>query len=118
RRVVAERHDLDPLQPHNAECLGPAPIVADAHADDDIADAPHFEAVVADLEITLFEMLKGCVRKMLGVPWQGEFAVSTNNPAVTPDQDRGVVAVQLSFLLGQLGIAQIKADAELAGETE
>src|SRR5947207_13891255 len=59
RRVVAERHDLDPLQSHDAERLGPAPVVADAHPDDRMEGAPYFEAFVADLKVALFEMLEG-----------------------------------------------------------
>ena len=53
---------------------------------------------------------------MLGVPGQVDLAVAPDNPAVTPDQDRGVVAAELALLLGQLGIAQIEAETELAGE--
>src|SRR6516165_6753023 len=61
-RVVAERHYLDSLQAHDTERLRPAPVVADTHTDDGIEDTPHLEAVVADLEVAFFEMLKGRVR--------------------------------------------------------
>src|SRR5205809_7684545 len=115
RRVVAERHDLDPLQPHDAPGFGPAPVVADAHADDSIVSAPYFEALVADLEIALFEMLEGSIGQMLGMPRQVDLAVASDDPPVAFNQDRGVVAVQLALLLGQLGIAEIEADLEIAG---
>ena len=58
RRVVAERDDLDPLQPHDTVGLGPAPVVTDAHADDRVIGAPHLEPLVADIEIALFEVLE------------------------------------------------------------
>src|SRR5579862_9560691 len=113
-RVVAERNDLDSLQPHDAEGFGPAPIVADAHADDRVHRPPHLEALVADVEIALFQMLERRVRQMLGMAGEVDFAVAAENAAVALDQDRRVVAPGLAFLLGQLGIAKVKADAELA----
>ena len=80
--------------------------------------APHLEALVADLEVALFEVLKGRVGQMLGMPGQVDLAVAPDDPAVTLDQDRGVVAVELALLLGQLGIAEVEADTEFAGEIE
>ena len=118
RGIVAERHDLDTLQPHDAERLGPAAVVADAHADDRVEGAPYFEALVADFEIALFEMLKRRIGQMLGMSRQMDLAVPADDPPVAFDQDRGVVAVELALFLRQLGIAEVKADAELAGEVE
>src|SRR5215470_15515409 len=54
--LAGRRDDLDALQTHHAERLRPAAIVADAHADDGVEGAPHSEALLADIEITLFEM--------------------------------------------------------------
>src|SRR5258707_12377815 len=92
RRVVAERHDLDPLQPHHAPGLGPTPVVADAHPDDRIISAPYPEALVADIEIPLFEMLEGRLGQMLGMAGQGDLPIASDDPPVTTDQDRAVVA--------------------------
>src|SRR5215203_3476735 len=62
RRVEAEHDELDALQAHDAVGLGPAPVVADAHADDAAEHAPDREAEVARLEIALLEMLMGTLR--------------------------------------------------------
>ncbi len=116
RRVVAESNDLDPLQPHDAERLRPAPVVADAHADDRVQGAPHLEALVADLEVALFEVLERRIGQMLGMPRQMDLAVSPDDPPVALDQDRGVVTMELALFLRQLGIAEVEADAELPRE--
>ena len=57
-RVVAERDDLYVLQPHDMEGFEPPPVVADAHPDDRVERAPDLEALIADLEVALLEMLK------------------------------------------------------------
>ena len=62
-------------------------------------------------------MLERRIGQVLGVARQVDLAVATDNPPF-PDQDRGVVAAGFPLLLGQLGITDIKADAELAGEVE
>src|SRR5216684_4650748 len=118
RRVVAERDDLDPLQAHDAVGLGPAPVVADAHADDRILHAPYWKALVADVEIALFEVLERRVRQVLRVPRQMDLAVAPDNMPGRVDQDRRVVMARLAVFPGQLGITEIEADGELAGEIE
>ena len=118
RRVVAERDDLDPLQPHDPVGLGPAPVVADAHADDGVHEAPDPEPLVADIEIALFEVLERRLRQVLGMPRQMDLAIAPDDAARRIDQDRGVVMPRLALLLGQLGIAEIKPDPEFPGEIE
>src|SRR5216683_928164 len=118
RRVVAERDDLDALQPHDAVGLGPAPVVADAHADDRILYAPYPKTLVADVEIALFEVLERRLGEMLGVPRQVDLAVAPDDMPRRIDQDRRVVVARLAVFLGQLGIAEIEADAELPAEVE
>jgi hypothetical protein len=103
RRVEAEHHDLDALQPHDAVGLGPAPVVADAHADDAAEHAPDREAEVARLEIALLEMLMGALRVELVMPGQMHLAVLADDGAVAIDQDRGV---EVAPVRGQLGIAE------------
>ena len=58
RRVVAEGDDLDPLQPHDAPGLGPAAIVADAHAHEGAVVTHDGPAEVADLEVAFLQMLE------------------------------------------------------------
>ena len=55
-RVVAQHDHLRALQPHDAERLGPASVVANALADDDVVleHLPDVEAQVPDLEVLLF----------------------------------------------------------------
>src|SRR6266699_1120247 len=117
-RVVAERDDLDPLKPHHPVGLGPAPVVADAHADDRILHAPHPKALVADVEIALFEVLERRLWQVLGVPRQVDLAVAPDDMPGRINQDRRVVMARLAVFPGQLGVAEIEADAELAGEVE
>src|SRR5579875_2894862 len=58
------------LQAENAPGLGPAAIVANAHADDRVTKPPDPEAVIADVEIALFEMLKRSLGQMVGMARQ------------------------------------------------
>src|ERR1700730_11062930 len=95
RRVVAEGNDLDPLQPHDAPGFRPTPVVADAHPDDGVKDAPYFETLVADIEIALFEMLEGSIGQMFGVPGEVDLAVAPDDPSVALDQNGGVVVPDL-----------------------
>src|SRR3954447_6786613 len=76
RRIIAERDDLDPLQPHDPVRLGPASVIADAHADHRVHEAPNPETLVADVEIALFEMLKRRLRQVLGMPRQVDLAIA------------------------------------------
>src|ERR1700744_6337156 len=82
RGVVAERDDLDALQPHDAIGLGPAPVVAAANADDGVIGAPYLEPLVADIEIALFEVLKRRVRQMLGMAGQVDLAIAPDDAPV------------------------------------
>src|SRR5712664_2483580 len=115
RRVVAERDDLDPLQPHDAVGLGPAPVVADAHADDAAEGPAHGEAEIADLEIALLEMLEAAPRLVLGMAGKVDLAVLADDARALVDEDRGV---EMPALRRQLGIADGKADAERLGRLE
>ena len=110
RCVVAERDDLRPLQAHRAVGFRPAAVVADRHAVDGAHGAPDREAEIARLEIALLQMLPGAVRLMLGMTGQMHLAVLADDTALVVHQDRGV---EMVAILGQLGIAQIEADAPL-----
>ena len=66
-RVVAEQDEFNALHAHNAVGFGPAPIVADAHADIGAERAPDREAQIAGLEVALLEMLKRIMRAVVRV---------------------------------------------------
>lgn len=74
RGVVAEHDHLDALQAHDAISLGPAAVVADAHAHDAAETAPHLEAVIAWLEITLLQVLVRAAGLRLGMAGQMHLA--------------------------------------------
>src|SRR5215469_865694 len=118
RRVVAERDDLDALQPHDARRFGPAPVIADAHAHDGALHAPHAKPLVADIEVPLLQMLERRMRQMLGMAGEMNLAVAADNAPAGIDEDRRVVMPRLALLLRQLGIAEIEPDAELRREIE
>ena len=69
-RVVAEHDHLDALQAHDAVGLRPAPVIADAHAENAAEHAPHRKAEIAGLEIALLEMLE-CARSWSNSSWPG-----------------------------------------------
>jgi hypothetical protein len=106
------------LQSHDPIGFGPAPVVADAHADDRILHPPHPKALVADVEIALFEVLERRLGEMLGVPRQVDLAVAPDDMPRRINEDRCVVMARLATFPGQLGIAEIEADAELSREVE
>ena len=118
RRVVAQQHHLDILQAHHAIGLGPAAVVADAHAHV-AAERPHDrEAEIADLEVALLEMLERPLGLVLGMARQMDLAVLAHDAAVALDQDRGVETPDTPFLVGQLRIAQAEAHREALGLRE
>src|SRR3546814_6263552 len=101
RRVVAQRDNLGTLQAHDAEGLGPAPVVTDAHADLGSHGRPDTEALVADLEILLLKVLERRLRLVVGMAWQMDLAVTADDAARPVDQHRGIEAAAVS---GQFGI--------------
>ena len=113
-RVVAEQHHLDVLQAHDAVGLGPAPVVADAHAHVAAERLEHREAEIADLEVALLEMLERPLGLVLGMARQMDLAVLADDLAVALDQDRGVEAPDPPVLVGELGVAQAEAHRRAA----
>src|SRR3546814_18141782 len=81
RRVVAQRDNLGTLQAHDAEGLGPAPVVTDAHADLGSHGRPDTEALVADLEILLLKVLERRLRLVVGMARQMDLAVTADDAA-------------------------------------
>ena len=111
RRVEAEHDHLDALQAHDAIGLGPAPVVADAHAEDAAHGAPDRKAEIARLEIALLQMLVGALRVELGVAGQMHLAVLADDRAGSVDQDRGVEVMAVGR---QLGIAEASCPCRVA----
>ena len=101
RRVVAEHDQLDALQAHDPIGLRPAAVVADQHADDPLERAPDREAEIADLEVALLEVLERDACAVVGMARQVHLAVLADDPAVRPDQDRGVVAMRRALPRGR-----------------
>src|SRR5260221_1105655 len=118
RRVVAEHDELDALQPHDAIGLGPAPVVADAHAHDAAERPPHREAEIAGLEIALLEMLPRPLGIVLAVARQMDLAIGADDGAAPVDESRAIVAMRRAALDDLLGIAEIEGDAERRGGLE
>lgn len=115
RRVVAQHGELGALQAHHAEGLGPAPVVADAHADPRAERLPDLEALIANLEVLLLQVLErrlGLVVRMAG---QMDLAVAADDVRLVVHQYGGVEA---PAVLRELSVAQIEADAQLAREVE
>ncbi len=112
RRVVAEHDHLDVLQAHHAVGLGPAPVIADAHAEVAAHRLPHAKAQVADLEVALLQVLEGAPGLVLGVARQVDLAVLAGDLAGAIDQDRRIEAMHRAAALLDLGKAEADADAE------
>ena len=112
RRVVAEQDHLHALEPHHAVGLGPAPVIADAHAEQPAEGAPDRPAEVAHVEVALLEVLEGAPRLVLRVAGQMDLPVLADEAARLVDQDRGVEAPGPAAVRDELGVAQAEADAE------
>src|SRR5215467_10153000 len=110
--VVAQHHHLDALQSHDTVGLGPAAVIADAHANKRAEAAINGPTQVADLEIALLEVLKGARRLVLCVARQVNLAILADNLTSLVDEDRGIKAAGAARLLGQLGIAQMESESE------
>src|SRR5688572_16033591 len=117
-RVVAQHDHLDALQAHHPIGFGPAPVIADAHAHDAAEATPDPETKIARLEIALLQMLVNAVGLWLGMARQMHLAVFADDRSVAADQDRSVEAARSALLLPKLGVAEIKADAQLLGLVE
>src|SRR5581483_10735307 len=87
RRVEAERHHLHALQAHDAPGLGPAPVIADAHAEYAAHEAPHREAEVAGFEVALLQVLVAALPVELGMARQMHLAVLADDGAAAVDED-------------------------------
>src|SRR6202008_2592156 len=103
-----------PLQRHDAIGLGPAAVVAEAHADDAIEGAEYREAEIAGIEIAPLELLHGA-RHRVGSAREMDLAVLADDRPRLVDKDARIVP---AAFLGLLGIAQEEADAEPPGRLE
>jgi hypothetical protein len=83
RRVVAQHHHLGALQRHHAVGLGPAAVVAQAHAEARTHGVEHAKAQVAHLEELLFQVLEGRLGLVVRVARQVDLAVLADDGAGT-----------------------------------
>ena len=118
RRVVPQHHHLDVLQAHHAIGLGPAPVVADAHAHVAAERLEHRKAEIADLEVALLQMLERPLGLVLAMAGQVDLAVLAGDAAILFDDDRGVETARPAVLAGELGVAEAHAQAEPLGLVE
>src|SRR5262249_23562391 len=98
--------------------LGPAAVVADAHAHDTAERLPGPKAQVAHLEVPLLQILKRMVRTAFGVAGQVNLAILADDAAVGRDQHPGVVAVLDTPFDSKLGVAEVEADAQATAFVE
>jgi hypothetical protein len=79
------------LKTHDTIGLWPAPIVADAHAQNGTERTEHWEAKIPYLEETLFQVLARPIEDV-GMTGQMHLAVLANDPPRLVDKDGGVEA--------------------------
>ena len=116
-RVVANKDHLRALQRHDAVTLGPAAVVAQRHAHGAAKGLVHTK-VFAGCEVTFFQMLEFAPGLVLEVTGHVDLAVLAHNLAALVHEDGGVVLHELALFLRQLGIAQVKANAQIACQLE
>ena len=110
-RVVTDQHQLHALQTHHAVRLGPAPVVADGHADDAAERPPHAEAVRAGLEVVALGVLERPIGLVVLVAGDVRLLVGGDDAAVALDQRLHVPADGPSALV-EVGVAEAEADAQ------
>ena len=101
---------LHALQAHHAVDLRPAPVIADAHAEDAAHEAPHGKAEIARLEVALLQVLDACALVELGMAGQVHLAVFADDLALLVDEDRRVEMVPVGR---ELRIAEAQPHAVL-----
>src|ERR1700751_4795416 len=89
-RIISEHHQFDALKTHDPVGLGPAAIIANAHAHHAAKGAPDAETQVAWLEIALLQMLVGEAFLRLGMARPMHLPIFPDDIARTVDQDRSV----------------------------
>src|SRR5690606_29991760 len=102
-RVVAHHDQVHGLQAHDPAGLGPAAIIADAHADTQVARVEYRKAQVAYLEVLLLQMLYGIAVLRLRIARDVDLAVLADDRAIAVHQDAGV---ELAVAI-ELGVAQV-----------
>ena len=85
RRVVPAQDHLDALQPHHAIGLEPPAIVADRHSDNATERAPDGEAQVADIAVSLLEILERIGRFVIAMSGKVDLPVLADDAAFAID---------------------------------
>ena len=113
RGVVTEQHHLDAPETHDPVGLRPAAVVADAHSQNPAEGPPYREPEVSDLEVALFEVLKGLPGG--GAPRARADGSCGNFPTIRPGtvhQDRGVETAGPAASRAISGVSEMEADSE------
>ena len=114
-RVIANQHQLDPLQTIAAPGFRPAAVIADQHAKH--GPAPGFgaakggEAKIAIFEIALFQLLEAIPNTWFHRAGQMDFAILAKHAAIRCNRDRSIVALAMR---GEFRIAKIEPNAQSA----
>src|SRR5690606_37085556 len=113
-RVVTHHDQVHGLQAHDPVSLGPAAIVADAHADTHVARVEYRKAQVAHLEVLLLQVLYGIAVLRLRIARNVDLAILADDGAVAVHQNAGVeLAIAIEF-----GVAQVEPDTQRARQVE
>src|SRR5262245_43296412 len=113
-RVVAKADQLYTLKAHDPVRLRPAPVIADAHADQAAERAPHREAQVPHLEVALLEVLERPIGLVLGMAGEMDLPIAPDDLARAIREDGSVEAACAAPLVDELGVAEAEAHAEAA----
>src|SRR5438445_8206657 len=105
-RVVAEEDHLHALETHDPVRLGPAAVIADAHADEPAEGAPHAPAEIPHVKIALLQVLEGPPGLVLGMAGQVDLPVLAHDAPRRVHQDRGIEAPRDPALDHELRVAE------------
>src|SRR5438128_6577314 len=112
RRVVAEEDHLHALETHDPVRLGPAAVIADAHAHEPAEGAPHAPAEVPHVEVALLQVLEGPPALVLGMAGEVGLPALAHDAPRRVNQDRGIEAPRDPAVDHELRVAEAHAQAQ------
>ena len=112
--IVADQNHLGILQAQHPEGLGPAPVIADRHADVAANKVPHPKSQVPHFKVQFLEMLVTAFGIEVAVAGQVYLAILAHNRSIGADKNCGVKASFAPVLLDPFRITKIEGDPVLA----